>query len=190
MAPIILMRKRIEITHSLWRGKLVSTKTEASDRELGMSDQLIQILRAHRSGSNFREPDDFVFCQTGGSPMDPDSLRRQGIYPALKAAGIPYVKRASGCHAFRHLVGSIIHKETGSLKMAQEQLGHSNTGTTGYIYVHTEDEQINRSAEILGNALDDEGGRSVVKTVFGKGSVQQYGFPTRDPIKSTASADC
>lgn len=160
------------ITDSLWRGKLVTTKTEASDREIGMSDQLTQMLMAHRSRSSFRGPDDFVFCQADGRPVDPDSLRRQGIYPALKAAGIQYVKRASGCHAFRHLVGSIIHKETGSLKMAQEQLGHSNVGTTGDIYVHTDDEQVNRSAEILGNALGDICGKSVVSAAFGKGSVQ------------------
>lgn len=166
------LRKRIMITGSLWHGKLVTTKTEASDREIGMSDQLARILMAHRGGSNYRAADDFVFCKTDGTPMDPDSLRRQGIYPALKVVGIPYVKRASGCHAFRHLVGSIIHKETGSLKMAQEQLGHSDVGTTGNIYVHTDDEQVNRSAEILGNALNDICGKSVVSPGFEKGSVQ------------------
>ena len=87
-------------------------------------------------------------------------------------AGIPYVKRASGCHAFRHLVGSVIHKETGSLKMAQEQLGHSNVSTTGDIYVHTDDELVNRSAEILGNVLGVICDRSVVSPGFEKGSVQ------------------
>ncbi len=171
-ANVDFLRKRIMISASLWRGKLVTTKTEASDREIGMSDQLAHVLIAYRSGSNFREPDDFVFCQADGRPIDPDLLRRRGIYPALKAAGIPYIKRASGCHAFRHLVGSIIHKQTGSLKMVQEQLGHSNVGTTGDIYVHTDDEQVNRSAEILGNALEDVCGKSVVNAAFGKGSVQ------------------
>src|SRR5262245_15846686 len=34
-------------------------------------------------------------------PIDPDSLRTLGIYPALKKAGIHFQKRASGCHAFR-----------------------------------------------------------------------------------------
>jgi integrase len=69
-------------------------------------------------------------------------------------------------------VGSILHKEAESFKMAQEQLGHSDVGTTGNIYVHTDDEQVNRSAEILGNALGDICGRSVVSLAFGKGSVQ------------------
>jgi integrase len=69
-------------------------------------------------------------------------------------------------------VGSIIHKATGSLKMAQEQLGYSNVGTTGDIYVHTDDEQVNRIAEILENALSEICGKSVVNATFVKGSVQ------------------
>jgi len=166
------LRKRITITHSLWRGKLQTTKSEASDREIGMSDELVQTLLEHCAGSNFKGPGDFVFCQADGMPMDPDSLRRYGIYPALKAAGIPYAKRASGCHAFRHLVGSVIHKETGSLKLAQEQLGHSNVSTTGDIYVHTDDDQMDRNAEILGKVLGGICGRSVVETDQGKGIVQ------------------
>lgn len=169
---IDFLRKRIVITGSIWRGKLVSTKTEASDREIGMSDHLARILLEHRKATSFKDPGDFVFSKADGAPIDPDSLRRQGIYPALKAVGIPYVKRASGCHAFRHLAGSIIHKETGSLKMAQEQLGHADVGTTGNIYVHTDDELVNRSAEILGNVLGDSCGLTVVETVSEKGSVQ------------------
>ena len=125
-----------------------------------MPDQLAHILIEHRSNSDFKGPDDFVFCKADGMLMDPDSLHRQGIYPVLKAGGIQYVKRVSGCHAFRHLVGSIIHKETGSLKMAQEQLSLSDVGTTGNIYVHTDNEMINRSGEILGNALGDICGKS------------------------------
>jgi integrase len=169
---IDFLRKRIFIAGSLWRGKLVSTKTEASDREIGMSGHLTRILMEHRKVASFKDPGDFVFSKADGTPIDPDSLRRQGIYPALKAADIPYVKRASGCHAFRHLAGSIIHKETGSLKMAQEPLGHADVGTTGDIYIHTDDEQVSRSAEILGNVLGDSCGLIVVETVSEKGSVQ------------------
>ena len=44
------------------------------------------------------------------------------LYPALEKAGVPFEKRASGCHAFRYLVASIIHQATGSLKLAQSQL--------------------------------------------------------------------
>jgi integrase len=119
------LSRRITIEHSVWRGQLQTTKTEASERVIGMPHPLAQMLLNHRRISSFTNPDDFVFCQADGRPIDPDSLREYGIYAAMKRAGVPYVKRASGCHAFRHLAGSIIHKETGSLKLAQKQLGHS-----------------------------------------------------------------
>ncbi len=99
-------------------------------------------------------------------------MRRCGIYRELKAAGVPYVERASGCHAFRHLVGSVIHKETGSLKLAQEQLGHSNISITGNIYVHPDGEEVDRTAEILGKTLGGICGKSVVNPVLERGRVQ------------------
>lgn len=168
---IDFLRKRISITDNLYRGELQSTKSESSDRTIGMSKELEQILLEHRSASQFKGPDDFVFCQADGTPIAPDSLRRCGIYPALKAAGVPYVKRASGCHAFRHLAGSVIHKETGSLKDAGEQLGHADVSTTGNIYVHLDEEQVSRNAEILGRVLGICG-KSVVNPVQGSESVQ------------------
>ena len=137
-----------------------------------MSKELEQVLLEHRGASQFKGPDDFVFCQADGTPTDPDSLRRCGIYPALKAAGVPYVKRASGCHAFRHLVGSVIHKGTGSVKLAQEQLGHANISITGDIYTHVDDEQVDRTAEVIGKALGGICGKSVVDPVLESESVQ------------------
>ena len=169
------LRKRITITHRFYRGELQTTKSGSSDREIGMSNELERVIMAHRGVSQFKGPDDFVFCQTDGTPVVPYSLRRCGIYPALKAAGVQYVKRALGCHAFRHLVGSVIHKETGSLKLAQEQLGHSNISITGDIYVHTDDEQVDRTAEILGKTLGGICGKSVVNPPLGSEIVQQWG---------------
>ena len=96
--------------------------------------------------------------------MNPDSLRKSGIYPALKRAGVPFKKRASGCHAFRHLAGSIVHRETGSLKLAQKLLGHSNISTTGDIYTHVDESEMETVAEILGRVSAETCGRSVVET--------------------------
>jgi len=169
---IDLLRRRITITHSLWRGKLQTTKTEASDRTLALPELLVKTLIDHRRVSNFTKPEDFVFCQGDGRPMDPDSLRRYGIYPALEAAGVPYRKRASGCHAFRHLVGSVIHRETGSIKLAQKQLGHSSISTTGDIYTHVDDDEMAQVASVLGKALEGFCGQSVVKTAEEPESVQ------------------
>ena len=157
-----LLRKRLSVTHSLWRGYLVRPKTAKSFRHLVMPDTLVQVLTDHRSRSKFTDPDDFVFCQADGKPVDPDSLRRMGIYPALERAGIPRQKRESGCHAFRHLTASIIHEATGSLKLAQTQLGHSKISTTGDIYTHVQESELERTAEVLERALAGD----VVETLY------------------------
>ena len=108
-------------------------RTKAVTVSLEMSAKLFQVLTAHRREARFTGDGDFVFCQPDGRPMDPDSLRKLGIYPALARAGVPFRKRASGCHAFRHLVATVVHKKTGSLKLAQEQRGHSNVSTAADI---------------------------------------------------------
>ena len=156
------VRKRIKVTHSLWRHQLLKPKTKKSLRTLVMPDPLVQVLLDHRRESDFTDPDDFVFCQADGRPMDSDSLRRTGIYPAVKRAGVPYWKRATGCHAFRHLVGTIIHRTTGSLKLAQTQLGHSKVSTTGDIYTHVDEQELEKSS----NALDQALSKAVVEMLY------------------------
>jgi integrase len=151
---------RFTISNTVWRGTLQTTKTEASDRTIGMPEPLVRTLTAHQEKSEFIEAEDFVFCQGDGKPIDPDSLRRLG--PALEKAGIPFQKRTSGCHAFRRFVASVIHKKTGSLKLAQQQLGHSTLSTTADIYTSVDEEQVAETAEALGKVFC---GRSVVETL-------------------------
>ena len=99
-----------------------------------------------------------------GTPQSPDSVRRRGIYPAFRRAGIPIIPRESGCHVFRHLAGSIIHQQTGSLKLVQTQLGHSNVSTSGDIYTHVDEESLEQTAKILGNVLGKTCCRLVVES--------------------------
>ena len=56
--------------------------------------------------------------------------------------------------------------------MVQEQLGHSDVATSGNIYVHPDDEQVDRNAEILGNVLGNTCGKSVVSSDLEKENVQ------------------
>ena len=119
--PVASSFNQLQTERLVWRGNLQTTKTESSDRQLSMPEPLFQVLADHRDQSSFAGNEDSVFCQADGRPMDPDSLRKCGIYPALKKAGVPFRKRESGCHAFRHLAATVVHRKTGSLKLAQEQ---------------------------------------------------------------------
>jgi integrase len=48
-----------------------------------------------------------------------------------------------------HTAGSIVHAETGDLKLAQELLGHSRIATTSDIYIHVPENVAARATEII-----------------------------------------
>jgi integrase len=141
------------VAHSLWRGQLVEPKTEASKRRVRMSRMMTARLSEHRDGSRWSSADDFIFAREDGSPQDPDHLRNQVLYPAMKAAGITRVARAHGFHIFRHSAASILYAERGDLKETQEFLGHARTSTTADIYTHVDAKIIEQGAETLAETI-------------------------------------
>lgn len=145
--------RRLTITHSLWRGQLVSPKTKASERTIHMPTVLADLLLGHKQKSAGREAGDYVFCTESGAPLDPDNLRHRVLYPALKAVGINRQDRTHGFHLFRHSAGSIVHYLTRDLKAAQELLGHSRISTTSDIYVHLDESVAEEATEALAKAI-------------------------------------
>ena len=152
----------ITLTHVVYRGQLMKGLKTQKEHTLAMSPILQAILEGRKGGSSekryqelgtlrpqFRKENDYVFCREDGSPLDPDYMRRSVIYPALEAADIEREKWGSGLHMFRHTVGSKIHALSGSIKMAQEQLGHSNIQTTANIYTHIDEGQKKETANLL-----------------------------------------
>ena len=72
---------------------------------------------------------------------------------ALDAAGIVRGERTHGLHLFRHSAGSIIHAATGDLKLAQEQLRHTQISTTSDIYIHVEPNVAQRASDALAEEI-------------------------------------
>jgi integrase len=148
-----LERRVLRIEQSLWRGQLVSPKTAASTRDILLGSALGETLRNHRETSSRRGPDDFVFCKKDGSPLDPDVLRKDVLYPILDRLGILRAKGASGFHTFRHSAASIVNEQTGNLKLAQKFLGHSTIKMTADVYTHTSAEAEREAALAVERAV-------------------------------------
>jgi len=146
--------RRLAITHNLWRGQLVSPKTEASLRTFSLIPELANVFRAQRQKSTFTQDDDFVFARLEGSPYDPDHLRNVVLYPALERAGIERSAREFGFHIFRHSAGSIVHAATRDLKLAQELLGHARISTTSDTYIHVSEEVAGEAVKILAREVN------------------------------------
>ena len=75
------------------------------------------------------------------------------LYPTLDRLGISRPSGASGFHAFRHSVGSLINAQTGNLKLAQNLLGHSTINMTADVYTHVSRESEREAALAVERAI-------------------------------------
>jgi integrase len=83
-------------------------------------------------------PDDFVFCTTTGTILDPDNLAMRVLAPACKAAGVEW----AGFHTFRHTVASRLFAEGRNVVQVQRWLGHHSASFTLDTYVHLLDNDL------------------------------------------------
>lgn len=127
----------LRVEQSLWNKLVVTPKTPSSKASVWFGSVLSGVFTEQRKHSGHGGPDDFVFCKSDGTPLNPDVLRRDVLYPAMQRLRIPRIKGASGLHAFRHTAGSVVEARTGRLKLAQRLLRHSSVSTTADIYLHT-----------------------------------------------------
>ena len=148
-----LNAQKLEIKQALWEGELVRPKTEGSVRVIYFGPSLLSALSSQKQNSNHKGPDDFVFCKEDGSPLHPDVLRRDVLYPTLDRLGIARERRAAGFHTFRHSAATIVNQKTGNLKLVQKLLGHSNLSTTADVYTHTSADADRSAALALEQAI-------------------------------------
>ena len=105
-------------------------------RRVPLSDQAAGALERLSHRDNFTGPDEFVFVNALGRPLDGSALRRR-FKAARDAAGL----RALRWHDLRHTFGSLLVASGVDLVSVQDALGHSQIGTTQrYLHArpHTE----------------------------------------------------
>jgi integrase len=144
----------LSITHRLWRARLGPPKTRKSRAKIQLARELVDALVDHQEASGCNSPEDFIFCRPDGTPLDPDHLRREVLYPAMDRAGIKRGDRTHGFHILRHTAASLLHERTHDLKGVQEFLRHSQIGTTADIYVHQSPTVGRKASELLASELD------------------------------------
>jgi integrase len=150
---IDLKSRKLRIEQSLWNGQLVAPKTQGSVRTIYFGDTLGKALAEHYERTGHKGPEDYVFCGKTGTPLNPDVLRKDVLYPLLDRLQIPRSSGASGFHTFRHSAASILNERTGNLKLAQKLLGHSTIDMTANVYTHTSDESEREAALAIERAI-------------------------------------
>ncbi len=103
-------------------------------RNLWPNDEAIEALKSWRkrqTGECEGNPQ-LVFTTKQGTKLLPSYVRSMVVRYGKKAG----ITKQIGPHTLRHSFASDIYRQTGSLKVTQEALGHSDMQTTT-IYLHT-----------------------------------------------------
>lgn len=130
-----------------------SPKSRGSVRTVIMSPKLREILEIHRIKGAV-SPQDLVFCDKNGNPIDPDNMVRLEFHTALTRAGLRKVR----FHDLRHTHTTLLIAQGAHAKFIQGQLGHASIQTTLDEYGH------------LMPGIDVEAGLKLDEQIFVKNS--------------------
>jgi len=124
---------------------LQSVKTKAGERTLKLDEDLIEMLRAHKTnqdeerallGEKWRDPwGSLVFTSDTGGPIFISGLLAH-FKQVLKKAELPRIR----FHDLRHTAATLMLADGVPLVTVSKVLGHSSPSITGSIYAHALDE--------------------------------------------------
>lgn len=125
-------KKRIYIRQSIVNGKLAGTKTESSNRTHHLDARALQVLLNIRNYHPNQAPSERVFLDPKTmKPWKYDGVPRERHWkPALKAAGVPYLRP----YTCRHTYASTMLTAKCDPSWLAKQMGHKDWGMIRTIY--------------------------------------------------------
>jgi len=145
-----------------------ATKSRRSSRAVPLSTRVAQELEHHFQRSNYKAPDDRVFCHPHTGTARDGGEMRAAFYRAMRSAGLASkVGRGNGItfHSLRHTFATRMAAAGAPIRAIQEWLGHADIQTT-MIYADY--------------APDSTNGRQWAERAFA----------VETPAQMTAAADC
>jgi integrase len=125
--------RRVWVRRSIGLGGVVKQpKTARSVRAIALPRMVADELEAHWKASPFRAPDDYVFTNSIGTPLDGRSMVREVFEPARVRAKLPPVR----FHDLRHSYASVLIEQGAHPKVISDQLGHASVQITMDRYSH------------------------------------------------------
>jgi integrase len=123
--------KRIAwVTKSIVKGHLGSTKTEASQRPVPLTDYQLRDISAWLELASFSSAGDWLFASPvtkGKRPYWNSEVLRHYVQPLAMKLGI---KKAIGWHTFRRTFSSLLKANGEDVKVVQELMRHGTPVTT------------------------------------------------------------
>ncbi|GAD89545.1 hypothetical protein VHA01S_021_00390 [Vibrio halioticoli NBRC 102217] len=147
-------RRIISIRETFVHGRMDTTKTIGSNRDIQMSSIVFEALCSQQ---NVTGECQFVFCNTVGNPLDKKNVRERIWKPALKAMDIDYRRP----YETRHTTATLWLAAGEAPEWIARQMGHSTTKMLFEIYsrfVPNLTRQDGSAFEKLLKTNSDEGG--------------------------------
>jgi integrase len=147
-------KKRLEVKRQAIRTDkgiiLKKPKTEAGNRVIPITDNIIKELKKHKIrqnenklalGSNYKDRD-LVNCNKVGKPINPVNTYIE-FKKISRSINLPEIK----LHDLRHTFSSLFLENGGNIKTLQQILGHSSISVTMDTYSHVTDEMLDSAAK-------------------------------------------
>jgi integrase len=129
----------VRVRRALVRGRVEPPKSRHGKREVPLDAPLVSELRERRRVAERGQDEDLVFPSlNGGSPLNPENLRRRVLRVAAEEADAPW----AGFHTFRHTCAAILFERGLNVKQVQRWLGHHSPSFTLDTYVHLLEERL------------------------------------------------
>jgi integrase len=127
---------RIEIVERFYEGEFDDTKTDAGRRSIPFDSHgiLRAVLDATWQRSKYRKPDDLVFTNKEGGPVNRRNLLRRHLKPTVKKLGLP---ATVDFPSFRTVHSSLMSSAGVRPGVTRDNMGHSTVDVMQNVYNRT-----------------------------------------------------
>jgi integrase len=138
----------LRIREAVYEGSFGTPKTEASRREIPLSEGALQFLKDWK-GEAAQPPETLVFATRSGKPISPNNVLRRWIFPTCTALGL---RRATWL-TFRRTYSTWAHEQGVPSKIVAMVMGHAKVDTTLNVYTQVRDESVRAAVAPIGAEL-------------------------------------
>jgi integrase len=126
---------------------IVAPKTRAGKRTVPVFASVRKAILEHKLASAHSGPDDFVFCDVLGRPLNPSTTVIRDLAATFKRAGLP--KLAFRFHDLRHYAGSCLIAERADILLIARIAGHAKPDVTLRVYSHLMTDDVFKAADLF-----------------------------------------
>jgi integrase len=126
-----ILRDRIVVDERVYEDEFDDVKTEAGKREVPFDRHgviLAAVQRLWMRNKKFRQPDDLVFANGFGRPLDRHNLLHRHVKVLAAKLGLP---KTVDFRSFRTMHSSLMRRFGARLEVARDNMGHA--GSSGSI---------------------------------------------------------